>query len=492
MHGRRVLSLAAGALAIAACSDSGTEPARGAPGLTVQLKGPASDTVTAPVTRMVATLDDSIGRPISGATVTFRVASGQRDYVSVSPAGGGVVGMTSVTATTDGSGHASADVVWMYTAGPAQIVVEVPSGARLLADTLTVTTTPGAPAALALSPRDTTLYQGGTANVVALVVDRFGNPRLEHPTLSAGTNGVTVTGATVTATATPSRQVVRAQYNAFHDSLFVSIVPHGVIAMRGPGTFAFTTMELDGSSRTPVVLQNQTPFTVPESWTEWTPDGSGLLYYINDNVNRDVMMRTTLDGAATQVIASSPMRSDVWPQASLDGSWIYFSSLGGTSESYVFRAHLDGSGVERLSLAGAPNTNDIFPSPSPDNSKVVYATTRGGGSMDNPHLEALDIASGVVTNLGAGTMPRWSPDGQWIAFIRVGAVMVIHPDGTGELQLSAAGRSYAGEMSWSPDSKWLIAQNTLGILELLEVSTGLRLPLPYSAVFLQAPDWRPF
>lgn len=494
MHGRRLLCLAAGALLVAACSDNGTQPSLGAPGLTVQLEGSASDTVRSLATRMTAIVNDSTGRPRSGATVTFRLETpDQKNIAGVSPVGAGAFGLTSLTATTDASGRASADLMHLIEAGTTRIIIEVPSQTGVLADTIAVTTTPGAPAEILLSPRDTALYQGGTAIVAAVVADHFGNARPETVTLSAGTGGVTISGTTITATAGPSRQVVRAQYNALHDSLYISIVPHGVIAARGRGAFEFTTMELDGSAQTPIVLPNPSPFTVPEAWTEWTSDGSGLLYYVNDSNNRDVMYRTPLDGGApTPVLASSPMRSDVWPQASLDGSWIYFSSLGGTNESYVYRTHPDGSGVELLSLPGAANTNDIFPSPSPDNTKVVYATTRDGGSMDDPHLQVLDIASGTVTNLGRGTMPRWSPDGQWIGFIRGGGLMLVHPDGTGERELSPPAAGYEGETSWSPDSKWIIARRNLGIFDLFEVSTGVRLPLQYSAVYLQAPDWRPF
>lgn len=151
--------------------------------------------------------------------------------------------------------------------------------------------------------------------------------------------------------------------------------------------------------------------------------------------------------------------------------------------------HADGSAVERLSLAGSAGTSDIFPSPSPDNSAVVYATTRGGASVDNPRIEVLHLASGTVTSLGTGSMPRWSPDGQWIAFNRGGGVMIVHPDGTGER--AVVGQGYVGELSWSPDSKWIVAQNIIYRFDLLEVATGLRLPLQFTGD-LQAPDWRPF
>jgi hypothetical protein len=492
MRGWQFIVLATGALLVAACSDNGTNPVRGAPGLTVTLEGPASDTVMSPRTRIVATMNDSAGRPVSGASVTFRLDTPTQTYVvGVSPITPQVFGLTSLTVTTDTSGHASADLVHEITAGTMPVIVEVPSGAVMLADTIIATTMPGGPSQLLLNPHDTTLYQGGTSVVAASTADRYGNPRPEHPALSAAAGAFTINGTTITATAGPSRQVVHAEYQGLRDSLYVSIVPHGVIAARGAGTFDFTTMELDGSARTVVALQNRSPFTVPESWTEWTADGNGLLYYVTDMDSRDVMYRTGLDGMPTRISVTSPMGSDAWPQTSLDGGWVYFSSLIGSDEGYVYRMHADGSAVERLSLAGGPHVMDIFPSPSPDNTKVVYATTRGGASLYEPRVEVLDIASGTVTSLGTGNMPRWSPDGQWIVLIRGGGLILVHPDGTGERQLSAPAAGYQGELSWSPDSKWIIAPNIGYLSDLFEISTGLRLPLRYSGSF-QAIDWRPF
>ena len=107
---------------------------------------------------------------------------------------------------------------------------------------------------------------------------------------------------------------------------------------------------------------------------------------------------------------------------------------------------------------------------SPDGKHVAYAITRRDGP-GSPRSETWirDLATGTESRLGSdatgASTPRWSPDGQWIAFIgRVNdssGVAVVHVDGTG-LRFIAPVRgtnhvlpSVGERLGWSPDGKRL-------------------------------------
>ena len=51
--------------------------------------------------------------------------------------------------------------------------------------------------------------------------------------------------------------------------------------------------------------------------------------------------------------------------------------------------------------------------------------------------------------------------------------------------------AYAFGMDWSPDDRWIVAHDADAVLlEIVRVSTGERIPLPYSTGFYE-PAWKP-
>jgi hypothetical protein len=50
--------------------------------------------------------------------------------------------------------------------------------------------------------------------------------------------------------------------------------------------------------------------------------------------------------------------------------------------------------------------------------------------------------------------------------------------------ITPANRTYTeGSISWSADSKWLLAKSNAGTLDLIEVDTGTVLPLGYTTSY---------
>src|SRR2546425_8791668 len=121
------------------------------------------------------------------------------------------------------------------------------------------------------------------------------------------------------------------------------------------------------------------------------------------------------------------------------------------------------------------------PQLSPDGSRIAFVQTVAAGEADTyrSHLWVAPVDGGASTALGAGdprqftagehrdSMPRWSPDGRWIAFLsdrgtgkpdpgvkRPKQLFVIPADG-GEARLLVPAAYHPSDLSWAPDGRSL-------------------------------------
>jgi Tol biopolymer transport system component len=96
-----------------------------------------------------------------------------------------------------------------------------------------------------------------------------------------------------------------------------------------------------------------------------------------------------------------------------------------------------------------------------------------------------------------GELPVWSPTADTIAFVQQtgpeddqGPLFVMAPDGTGQRQIGSA--TYSPGIDWSPDGTWIVAQSIPEFqIMIINVKTGLRLPLAFISGGEVAPTWKP-
>ncbi|HLK70013.1 MAG TPA: S9 family peptidase [Bryobacteraceae bacterium] len=97
---------------------------------------------------------------------------------------------------------------------------------------------------------------------------------------------------------------------------------------------------------------------------------------------------------------------------------------------------------------------------SPDGSRIAYAVVNNdqpGRPYSQTWIMNLDTRQSI--QLGRASSPRWSPDGQWIAYEAGGGVTIAKPDGSGAVLLAPVGGtnhplpSSGDRLTWSPDSK---------------------------------------
>lgn len=463
-----------------------------------------TDTIGAsPTQALVVEVRGSDGKVLPGVVVRFEaVPIGNTGTFEVNVAGLASASYSSfLSDSTRSNGRTAALVRFGRRAGTGRVVVSVP--ALGLQDTARYTIQPGAPAAVVSLPADTALFIGRTLRLGAAVVDRYGNARKDPVSFSASGSAASV-GADGTVTgAAFGRTPVVVSAAGFSDTSLVSVVPQGTIAAytrisNSGQRVGVYTVDLDGSNLTLVRETVVGAGYYGEMPAAWSPDGKQLVYHDNNtNHTRQLYVHDMATGASRRFLPTADqMEMESWPRRSPDGQWVYFS--GGTYSSYqVYRARLDGTGKERISPAGTGVQWQA--APSPDGTRVMYVS---GGDYSAGQLEVISLASRQVTRLAVnGLSPRWSPSGSEVVYLSqpnsyaesTGLLTVMNPDGTNRRTLTRSGDRYLPHLDYSPDGRYVIATSAAGVLTVVEVATGIEVPVRVTRLqaALVAPVWKP-
>jgi Tol biopolymer transport system component len=469
---------------VLACSDS-AGPATAS--LAIEGAGQADTVRTFLATPLTVTVFAPGGGPSQYSPVHFEglmydtIASvaGNIDRSAVIARGGGATA-DDAWDTTDAQGRAAVQVRLGPYVGRGLVRVSVP--VLGLTDTARFTILVGNADHVRAQPVDTAVYSGHTAQLRSRVVDRFGNLRPETVAYATDSSAVSVTASGLVQGLALGRATVIASWTSpsgsrSTDTSWISVVPQGVLAVvDGRGLW---TVGVDGSNLT---------FVAPNanigglSHASWAPDASSLVFSLS-------LLYRVIPGALVQrLIVNDAFVSEDAPEFSHTSDWVYFAAEPTAGSRELWRVHADGTGAQRVGPPATPNHYVLNPSPSWDGTRVAYGNETFCCSVT---LNVLNLSTGLVDSFPvSASFPRFSPGDSLLAFAGSNGVSIMRSDGSGLRIVSLAGRNYEPELNWSPDGQWIIATST-GPLDLINISTGLTLPLGWSRNAYGSPAWRP-
>jgi WD40 repeat protein len=440
----------------------------------VQLSAPAdqSDTVLTTLPgALIVEVHDANGALAPAGTVV-RFTSAMPD--TVPELGVGALATSTfaqfATASTDQSGRASVFVKLGTIAGTAHLEIAVPTLG--LTDTALYTVRPGNLAGVTIAPSDTTITIGKSFTYRVTQTDQFGNPRSEHLTPTISDSGASISPSGEFSAIVPHRYTVSAEGVRVTRYVSVSVVPPmrlaGVRSSVPPMLEAF---DADGSNRRPLAtLVNGSTL----SSLAWMPGGASVIYATSVNSLQQLYVSDTA-GVAKPFLRSPPatMANQTGAIPSANGQWVYFTANDSrclSSEYCLFRSHIDGSSPELVSAF----IRGYTPYPSPDGSKLLVTTAYG--------IQVFDVASHATSDWSVpGDSPVWSPDGKQIAFISLnGPINIVNSDGTGVRSLYKT-VIVSSHMSWTADSRYVLALPYVGSWALFDSHDDSRIPLPLLA-----------
>lgn len=487
MSGIPLVRLACALFAVAACSDSISPPQQVPPALQIITRPSARDTIGArPAQALIVEVRDTLGVVQPGLTIRFQglphtwtEAQGQQAYTMVVSRIDEDTFVPLISDTTDSKGRAAALIAFGGAAGPGGVIVTVPELG--LADTVDFTKDPGQLAHLRLFPTDTTVLTGGAIiRPLLWLLDRNFNPREDDVALTSPSTLLNpAPGGGFRSGDGTGLAMIIGSVNALADTVMVSIVPEGILAayQYGGTSSGIVVVNTDGSERrflTSALGHDQ--MGAPE----WSSDGQSV-FHRRAVSGVSYLNRTALAGDSQSLVP--PGVSDPgWPSVSKDGQWVYFSAGNGSTQA-IWRMQADGAQLEAMSAPGAGL--ESRPDISRNGNLLAFV---GPG----PTISVRDLSTGSMTMTGVpGQSPSFSPIDDRIAFLPAsgtGDIAVMNHDGT-NIQYLTTTSDFWESLDWSPDGKWIISTRNAE-LALIEVSTGLVLPLPWSR-FLRHPAWRP-
>jgi Tol biopolymer transport system component len=217
------------------------------------------------------------------------------------------------------------------------------------------------------------------------------------------------------------------------------------------GTLVFGSSRWRNVLLTHTLSNGQTRTLLTHSRFLWapafSPDGQELAYSQGEVDGSWHIWIVPVNGNESPRRLTSTAQGEVYPRFTPDGAFILFHNWN--EPSRLWRVPRAGGPPSLLPIA--QNSGDAYADMSPDGGRVAFVRA----DADGEHVYVAPAAGGSGRRLvpGLASVPRWSPDGEWIVFSAdrsyTSGVFVVRPDGSARRRVSERG----GWPVWWPDGR---------------------------------------
>jgi len=175
-------------------------------------------------------------------------------------------------------------------------------------------------------------------------------------------------------------------------------------------------------------LQRLTTNPGPDDQPAWSPDGQSIAFRSIVNGLMDVWIIQVDGSGLRNLTALGDIRIQSLgaerPAWSPDGSWVAYAwgvRNMSPARSGLQMTRRDGSETRVITALGS--FEDTEPSFSPLGDRIVFRRT-GAGAVNR--IMMTDLSGNLLdpgTDLGMGRTPKWSPDGEWLVYVRPSTVV---------------------------------------------------------------------
>jgi serine/threonine protein kinase len=250
-----------------------------------------------------------------------------------------------------------------------------------------------------------------------------------------------------------------------------SVSPDGskVAFTSGSPNFDLMLIPTDGSAPRELQATPEDEFSAA-----WIPKTSKYVYVTTKHGVTEVRVHNDAEGSDRQVVSASAFSGDISgitaPAPSPDGHRVAYTILGADGTVAIWISPVEGGAPVRLTPKGAI---EIGPEWAPDGESIVMLRLDGGAFRlavtrvgTNEPIRILDS-----TPSQAFSLPAWSPNGDWIAYVTENGVNLVDRAGTRHRVISSA---VGSAVVWSDDSStiYTTVRAATGNTELLAIEAG--------------------
>jgi len=144
----------------------------------------------------------------------------------------------------------------------------------------------------------------------------------------------------------------------------------------------------------------------------FSPDSRQVIYSLEDAAARHNHVIPT-DGSAEPQTVGEP-GVDLFPRSwSRDGKWVACSQIGPRTKTDIYLQNMETGGPQVVWLQ--TRFDELHPAISPDIRWIAYTSDETG--TNEVYVRPFDgRSSRYVVSVGGGSLPRWSPDGEYLYY----------------------------------------------------------------------------